>query len=199
MWIPAVETIFESMECPYNQKVACGTFVLQKDAEVWWRDNKKSLNPEGGAMEQERFKKAFLKQYYTKAEKFKRQQEFAHLVQGGLIVEKYGREFMRLKRFSQSLVDTKQKMIEKFVLGLEPKICCTVEAIDPKTYDEALRIVKAFEKPKDEKQREEPVTIGHKHPHNSGDSDHQPPERRPRYNNRPTQDRMRGTFSDELT
>ena len=92
---------------------------------------------------------------------------------------------MRLKRFVPSLVDTEQKITEKFVLGLELKIRCTVEAIDPKTYDEALRTAKALEKPKDEARREQPVTIGRKRPHDSGDSECQPPARRPHYNNRP--------------
>jgi len=28
-----------------THKVACATYVLQKDAEVWWSDNKHSINP----------------------------------------------------------------------------------------------------------------------------------------------------------
>ncbi|XP_022933230.1 uncharacterized protein LOC111440130 [Cucurbita moschata] len=173
------------MECPENQKVACATFVLQKDAEIWWRDNKTLLNPEGGPMNWERFKEAFLKEYYPKSERLKRQQEFAHLVQGGLTVEKYNREFNKLKRFAPSMVDTEEKMTEKFVLGLEPRIRRMLEAFNPKTYEEALRTAKALEKPKDEKRREEPVIIGQKRPHESGGSDRPPPARRHRSNNRP--------------
>ena len=51
-------------------------------------------------------------------------------------------------------------MTEKFVLGLESRIRCMLEAFNPKTYEEALRTTKALEKPKDEKRREEPVVIG---------------------------------------
>ena len=40
MWIANTETTFESMRCPDEYKVACATYVLQKDAEVWWSDNK---------------------------------------------------------------------------------------------------------------------------------------------------------------
>ena len=40
-------------------------------------------------MNWEQFKEAFLKEYYPKSERLKKQQEFAHLVQGGLTVEKY--------------------------------------------------------------------------------------------------------------
>ena len=72
-------------------------------------------------MNWELFKETFLKEYYPKSERLKRQQEFAHLVQGRLTVEKYNREFKRLKRFAPSMVDTEEKMTEKFVLGLEPR------------------------------------------------------------------------------
>ncbi|XP_022931688.1 uncharacterized protein LOC111437846 [Cucurbita moschata] len=185
MWIAAVETTFETMECPENQKVAYATFVLQKDAEIWWRDNKTLLNPEGEPMNWERFKEAFLKEYYPKSERLKKQQEFAHLVQGRLTVEKYNREFNRLKRFAPSMVDTEEKMTEKFVLGLVPRIRCMLEAFNPKTYEKALRTAKALEKPKDEKRREEPVIIGQKCPHESGGSDRPPPAHRHRSNNRP--------------
>ena len=53
-------------------------------------------------------------------------------------------------------------MTKKFFLGLDPEICRTVEAIDPKTYEEALRTAKALEKPRDEVWREQPIIIGRK-------------------------------------
>ncbi|XP_022931601.1 uncharacterized protein LOC111437767 [Cucurbita moschata] len=171
------------MECPENQKVVCATFILQKDAEIWWRDNKTLLNLEGGLMNWERFKEAFLKEYYPKSERLKRQQEFTDLVQGGLTVQKYNREFKRLTIFAPSMVDTEEKMTEKFVLGLKPRIRRMLEAFNPETYEEALRTAKALEKPKDEKRCEEPVVIGQKLPHESGGSDRPPPAHRHRFNN----------------
>ena len=75
-------------------------------------------------------------------------------------MKKYNQEFKRLKRFALSMVDTKEKMTEKFVLGLEPRIRRMLEAFNPKTYEKALRTAKALEKPKDEKRREEPVVTG---------------------------------------
>ena len=100
-------------------------------------------------MNWEHFKEAFLKEYYPKLERLKRQQEFAHLEQGRLTVEKYNREFKRLKRFALSMVETEEKMTEKFVLGLEPRIRRMLEAFNLKTYEEALRTAKALEKLKD--------------------------------------------------
>ena len=53
-------------------------------------------------------------------------------------------------------------MPENFVMGLDPKICRTVEAIDPTTYEAALRTTRPFEKPRDEVHQELVVTIGRK-------------------------------------
>ena len=136
-------------------------------------------------MNWERFKEAFLKEYYPKFEQLKRQQLSADLVQGKLTVEKYNREFKRLKRFALSMVDTKEKMTEKFVLGLEPRIRRILEAFNPKTYEEVLRTAKALEKQKDEKRHEESVVLGQKRPHEKGGSDRLPLARRHRSNYKP--------------
>ena len=66
MWIANMETTFESMRCPDEHKVACAKYVLQKDAEVWWSDNKQSINSGEGITTWETFKEAFLKYYYPK-------------------------------------------------------------------------------------------------------------------------------------
>ena len=128
-------------------------------------------------MNWEQFKETFFKEYYPKSEQLKRQQLFAHLGQGGLTVEKYNREFKRLKRFKLSMVDTEEKMTEKFVLGLEPRIHHMLEAFNPKTYEDVSRTAKALEKQKNEKRCEELVVIGQKRPHESGGSD-RPPQAR---------------------
>ena len=69
---------------------------------------------------------------------------------GGHLVDRYDREFMKLKIFAPSLVDTQQKMTEELVLDLNLEIYHTIEAIHPKTYDEALRTTMALKKPRDE-------------------------------------------------
>ena len=66
-------------------------------------------------------------------------------------MEKYNREFKRFKRFAPSMVDIEEKMTEKFVFCLEPRIRRMLEAFNPKTYEKALRTAKALKKPKDEK------------------------------------------------
>ena len=109
MWILNMETIFLLMECPNDQKVFYASFMLKKDAKLWWMDNKDNLNQDGGIITWPRFKEAFLKEFYPKVVRLKKQQEFNHLTQGGHSVDRYAREFMRLKRFAPFLVDTEQK------------------------------------------------------------------------------------------
>ena len=69
-----------------------------------------------------RFKEVFSKQYYPKTARLQRQQEFTHLTQNGRFVDAYAREFMRLKCFVPSQVDTELKMAEKFVIVLDAEI-----------------------------------------------------------------------------
>lgn len=69
-------------------------------------------------MEWDWFKETFLK-LLRKVERLRKQQNFSHLTQDGHSMERYDRDFMRLKTFAPSLVDTEKKMTEKFVLGLD--------------------------------------------------------------------------------
>ena len=71
IWITTMQTTFESMKCPDNHKVACTTYVLQKDAEVWWVDNKQNINPGEGITTWETFKETFLKYYYPRNTRIK--------------------------------------------------------------------------------------------------------------------------------
>ena len=66
---------------------------------------------------------------------------------------------MRLKC---ELVDTKLKMVERSIFGLNTKIRRTMEVIDPTTYVDALRSAKAMEGPRVEERSELAVTIGQK-------------------------------------
>ena len=98
----------------------------------------------------ETFKEAFLKYYYPKESRIKKQQEFNHLTQGDRTVDQYDQDFISLRRFAPSLADTEEKQTEKFVLGLNLKTCRMLEAFNPKTYEEALRTAKALEEPPEE-------------------------------------------------
>lgn len=83
MWISIMEIIFVTMDCPKSYKVSHMSYMLQKVIEVWWIDNKKSINLGGGVMTWDKFKETFLKRYYPKVARVKKQQEFTHLTQGG--------------------------------------------------------------------------------------------------------------------
>ena len=117
-------------------------------------DNQEILSLDGSAIPWSRFKEVFLKQYYPKVVRLRKQQEFTNLTQGVRSVDDYAREFMRLKQFAPSLVDIKLKMVERFVIGLNSEISRMVEVIDPTMYEANLRVAKAMEKPKEEVGRE---------------------------------------------
>ena len=76
---------------------------------------------------------------------YEKQQEFTQLSQRGRSVTTYVREFSKLKRFAPELVNTDYRTARRFVLGLDTKICKTVEAIALATYAVALRAAKSME------------------------------------------------------
>lgn len=69
----------------------------------------------------------------------------SHNCQRGHFVTTYAREFTRMKRFALELVNTDYQTIQRFILGLDKKICRTVEMIVPNTYASALIVAKAME------------------------------------------------------
>ena len=88
------------------------------------------------------------------------------------------------KRFTPSLADTEEKQTEKFMLGLNSKARRMLEAFDPKTYEEALRMAKALEEPLEEKNPEPMVVVGKKRPIEAGPMEFQSPLQRPRHQDR---------------
>ena len=96
--------------------------MLKKNAELWWTDTRETLIPDGSVIVWTLFKEAFLKEFYSKVARLKKQLKFTHLTQCGRSVDKYTQKFTRLKRFVPSLVDTDHKMVEKFFMGLDSKI-----------------------------------------------------------------------------
>ena len=67
------------------------------------------------------------------------------------------------------------------MLGLNPKTCHMLEAFNPKTYEEALRTVKALEEPLEEKKMEPTVLTRRKRPVEVDTTEFQPSSQRPRY------------------
>ena len=50
-----------------------------------------------------------------------------------------------MKRFALDLVNIDYRTTQRFILGLDKRICRTVEMIVPNTYAAALRVAKAME------------------------------------------------------
>ncbi|XP_023546459.1 uncharacterized protein LOC111805576 [Cucurbita pepo subsp. pepo] len=145
MWLRSIETIFGLTNCPEAHRVECATFMLREDAELWWQATRDIISPEGGAVSWVEFKSAFTEEYYLEDVQLRKQQEFTQLSQRGRSVTTYVREFSKLKRFAPELVNTDYRTARRFVLGLDTKICKTVEAIALATYAVALRAAKSME------------------------------------------------------
>ncbi|XP_022929050.1 uncharacterized protein LOC111435758 isoform X4 [Cucurbita moschata] len=145
LWLRSIETMFELINCPDDQKVRCATFMLRDDAELWWQSTSEIISPEGCVISWAEFKDAFMEEYYSEDIQLRMQQKFTQLCQRGRSVTTYAREFIRMKHFAPELVNTDYRTTWWFVRGLDKRIRHIVEAISPATYAVALRAAKAME------------------------------------------------------
>ena len=120
-WLLKVEKILESMECPEEKWVRLASFLLEGDADQWWRatGRRKFLNLDLLMISWGDFWDVFYEKYFLDHERDRLDREFRSLKQGSKSVVEYEATFSRLERFTQSL-DIEECRAKRFVEGLNP-------------------------------------------------------------------------------
>ena len=138
-WMSAIESIFELMQLEDQAKVSCATYMLKKDARIWWENMK--LIQDGRAMTWTEFVQAFNEQFYNETIRASKVDEFVNLIQGDTTVAQYAQQFNRLAKFAGNLVANEDAKVDKFMRGLKPMIARDVEmaSIERITYAQALK------------------------------------------------------------
>ncbi|XP_062086130.1 uncharacterized protein LOC133792238 [Humulus lupulus] len=103
-WISGMERILNMMGVQGNERVVCASFMLRKDARIWWEVVEQSRN--FNTMDWDRFKQVFNDKYYNLAMLAAKLDEFTKLTQGNLSVTEYAQKFDRLAKFAKDLVPT---------------------------------------------------------------------------------------------
>ena len=83
-WISSMETIFDFMQLSDQERVACASFILKKDAYHWWVTVK--MTRDVGVMSWADFIREFNQKYYNSAILRAQQDEFLNLKQGTMTV-----------------------------------------------------------------------------------------------------------------
>src|SRR5262245_23494761 len=116
-WIRNMEKIHRTMQIDELSKVILSAFMLEGDADIWWQS---VLNVQKEVNTWQQFKELFNEQYYPKAARDMKRQEFLKLEQGDMTVREYEVQFTYLSQFAGSWMQEESEKITKFILGLKP-------------------------------------------------------------------------------
>ena len=106
------------MEVSSSEKTELSSYQLKDMAQTWymqWRDN----GPlRGGPVTWEIFKETFLDWFFLREMSEKKVVEFINLRQVGKSVHEYSLEFIKLSKYSPSLVSDPRGQMSRFVTGV---------------------------------------------------------------------------------
>ncbi|KAA0044257.1 Gag protease polyprotein-like protein [Cucumis melo var. makuwa] len=127
-WLNMLEKCFDVMNCPEERKVRLATFLLQKEAEGWWKSIL-ARRSDARALDWQTFRGIFEDKYYPSTYCEAKRDEFMGLKQGSLSVAEYERKYTELSRYADVIVASESNRCQRFERGLRFEIRTPVTAI----------------------------------------------------------------------
>ncbi|KAL3498592.1 hypothetical protein ACH5RR_041324 [Cinchona calisaya] len=148
-WIAQIETKFKALRFPEDVKVLVDIPFLVGDAENWWRSMEPMIDVAGNDITWEEFKEMFLDQYFPRALRKKRQNDFYSLRQiRNMTVLQYANKFTSLGRLCPKVFEDEEEKMDQFEQGLRAEIECQLASHKFTTfknmYDAALAVEVRF-------------------------------------------------------
>ena len=115
IFINEVSKVLLSMRLSTSEKVELATYQIKDVEQAWyvqWRDNR-TLS--GGPVTWEVFKETFLDRFIPREMREEKGVEFINLFQGGKSVHEYSLEFIKLSKYSPSLIFDPRDQMSHFV------------------------------------------------------------------------------------
>ncbi|TYK01041.1 uncharacterized protein E5676_scaffold264G00470 [Cucumis melo var. makuwa] len=128
VWLNMLEKCFDVMNCPQKRKVRLTTFLLQKEAEGWWKSIIARRN-DARTLDWQTFRGIFEEKYYPTTYCEAKRDEFQELKQGSLSVAEYERKYTELSRYVEVIVAYESDRCCRFERGLRFEIRTQVTAI----------------------------------------------------------------------
>ncbi|XP_028547385.1 uncharacterized protein LOC114578401, partial [Dendrobium catenatum] len=123
-WIIRIEKVLKGMRCPDNRRVSLAIFLLEGEAERWWRGQQ--LEKFRGKSEEqimwEEFEQVFRDWYVPPSARQAMQENFINLKQGAKTVIQYEVEFTALSRYAPQLISTSKEKCYRFLKGLRDSL-----------------------------------------------------------------------------
>ncbi|KAL0551602.1 hypothetical protein IC582_010691 [Cucumis melo] len=123
-----LEKCFDVMNCLEERKVRLATFLLQKEAEGWWKSIL-ARRSDARALDWQTFRGIFEDKYYPSTYCEAKRDEFLGLKQGSLSVAEYERKYTELSRYADVIIASESDRCRWFEKGLRFEIRTPVTAI----------------------------------------------------------------------
>ncbi|RVW93540.1 Retrovirus-related Pol polyprotein from transposon 17.6 [Vitis vinifera] len=136
-WILKMEKFFGVIDCSEEQKASYAAFMLDKEADHWWRMTKRLLEDQG-PITWRQFREAFYKKYFPDSVRRQKVGEFIRLEQGDMTVAQYEAKFTDLSRFSPQLIAIEEEKALKFQDGLKPYLKNKISILKLGVYSEVV-------------------------------------------------------------
>ncbi|CAL9098461.1 unnamed protein product [Musa textilis] len=117
-WMMQIEKIFDALNYPDDRKVFLATFMLEGEAEHWWRMIKRMSEIKHEPMTWKLFQEKFNDKYFPDCMREQKELEFLNLIQGSMTVTKYESKFTELSRFATHMTDDEFRKARRFERGL---------------------------------------------------------------------------------
>ncbi|XP_034677690.1 uncharacterized protein LOC117908132 [Vitis riparia] len=96
-WILKMEKFFSVIDCSEEQKASYAAFMLDKEADHWWRMTRRLLENQG-PITWRQFREAFYKKYFPDSVRRQKVGEFIRLEHGDMTVAQYEAKFTELSQ-----------------------------------------------------------------------------------------------------
>ena len=154
LWLAETEKIFEAMGCLEEHKVLYATFMLQGEAENWWKFVKPSFVAPGGVIPWNAFKDKFLENYFPRDLRKRKAREFLDLKQGNMSVGEYTAKFNELLQYWPQYQDARNEedLCAQFENGLRLEIQQAVSYMQITDFNQLVTKCRIFEDKMKERQ-----------------------------------------------
>ena len=164
-WVMQLEKIFGVIECTTEQRVSLATYMLEGEAEYWWKGAKRLLESKGLQITWETFIETFFDKYFPETLKIKKETEFLTLQQGDMSIDQYGAKFEELCKFSKYLKETHDEAWKciHFERGLRVELKDRVATHEIRDYPKLASIAKIAEENLNACKAENEMRMGKRH------------------------------------
>ncbi|XP_006590035.1 uncharacterized protein LOC114371463 [Glycine soja] len=154
LWLVETEKTFVAMGCLEEHKVPYATFMLQGEAENWWKFVKPTSAAPGGVIPWNAFKDKLLDNYFPRDLRKRKAREFLDLKQGNMSVGEYTTKFNELLQYWPQYQDAQNKedLCAQFEDGLRLEIQQAVSYMQITDFNQLVTKCRIFEDKMKERQ-----------------------------------------------